>query len=307
MPDNINFRPRRFGHVNLWVSDVEKSIQFYEMVLGIELVRRERRLKIGFHSNGNTHHDIAVMEISRGMDRYDREGNVQVSKTRGTAVSLNHLGWEMTSEHELVEAYKRAKQFGNINFRTADHLVAHSVYVSDPDGNLHEFYADALEDWRTVFNLELEDEVTAEWNPLDVPPSVVHRYPVNAPTRLVRDAPLHPVRINRATLGTRNLNRMVEFLVNVGGFTLQGKGDGVAVFGGSAAGEDLHVIEVPKGEKIGLKAFSFVVDAEIEIFAATERLKKMDIDVTLLESPGGPSLIVTDPDGFRIEIFTLPN
>lgn len=305
MPNNIDFRPRRFGHVNLWVSDVERSIFFYEMVLGIELVRRERPLKIGFHSNGNTHHDIAVMEISRGVDRYDRDGNVQVPKTRGTTVSLNHFGWEMTSEFELVEAYKRARRFEDTNIRTADHLVAHSVYVPDPDGNVHEFYADALDDWRTEFNLELEDEVTAEWDPLDASPSDAHRYPVNPAIRFVRDAPLHPVRIMGATLGTRDLSRMIDFFLCVGGLTLQDRGDGVARFGGSAGGEDLQVVEVPKGKNTGLQAFSFVVPSDFNIPAASEMLNENGIGATLSESSEGLSLIVTDPDGFRIEIFTL--
>ena len=70
------FRPRRLGHVNLWVSDLERSIRFYEDVCGIELVRRERDILIAFHSNGNSHHDIGIIEISRGKDRYGRDGTL---------------------------------------------------------------------------------------------------------------------------------------------------------------------------------------------------------------------------------------
>ena len=154
MPDTMGYRPRRLGHANLWVSDIERSIRFYESVLGIELVRRERPLLMGFHSNGNSHHDVGMIEISRGKDRYGRDGMVQIPKTRGTAVGLNHLGWEMTSQRELVEAYKRTRPLFDVDLWTVDHIVAHSVYVPDPDGNMHEFYADALDDWRTVFNLD---------------------------------------------------------------------------------------------------------------------------------------------------------
>ena len=156
MPGSMEYRPRRFGHVNLWVSDLERSIQFYEGVLGIELVRRERPLKMGFHSNGNSHHDVGIIEISRGEDRYGRDGMVQIPKTRGMAVGLNHIAWEMASERELVEAYKRTRKLFDSDLWTVDHIVAHSFYVPDPDGNMHELYADALDDWRTVFNLEIE-------------------------------------------------------------------------------------------------------------------------------------------------------
>ena len=59
----IKFRPRRLGHVNLTVSDLERSMAFYTRVLGIEEVRREPDIKAGFLSNGNTHHDVALVEV----------------------------------------------------------------------------------------------------------------------------------------------------------------------------------------------------------------------------------------------------
>ena len=306
MPSTIDSRPRRFGHVNLWVSNLERSIDFYEGVLGIELVRRERPLKMGFHSNGNSHHDVGIIEISRGEDRYGRDGMVQIPKTRGTAVSLNHIAWEMTSEHEVVEAYKRIQPQVDSDLWTVDHIVAHSFYVPDPDGNMHELYADALDDWRTVFNLGVEDEVTASWDPLGAAPSEARRYPVNPPIRSVPDAPLHPIRISRATLGTNDLDRMVDFFVEIVGLTLQGREGDVARFGGSTNGEDLHIVEVPEGTYTGLKAFTFVVSADCDLSTAAKLLRKNSVDAALAECSDGPLLTVTDPDGFRIEFINLP-
>jgi len=299
--------PRRFGHANLWVSDIERSIKFYEGVLGIELVRRERPLKMGFHSNGNSHHDVGMIEISRGVDRYGRDGMVQIPKTRGTAVGLNHLAWEMTSERELVEAYKRIQPLFDVDLWTVDHIVAHSVYVPDPDGNLHEFYADALDDWRTVFNLAIEDEVTAAWDPLGTAPSDVHRYPVDPPIRSVPDAPLHPTRISRATLGTSDLDRMVYFFVDIIGLRLKHRDHRMARFGGSAGGEDLHVAKIPEGAKIGLQALTFVVPNDCDIAAAATTLNENGVYAALSACSAGPLLTVTDPDGFRIEFVNLQN
>src|SRR4051812_43238078 len=117
------FAPRRLGHVNLWVSDLEQSVRFYESVVGIELVRRERDILIAFHSNGNSHHDVGIIEISRGKDRYGRDGMLQIPKTRGTDVGLNHLGWEMENEKELVDAWKRAQGSGFRIERALDHGI----------------------------------------------------------------------------------------------------------------------------------------------------------------------------------------
>ncbi|MDC0032993.1 VOC family protein [Alphaproteobacteria bacterium] len=303
----IDFMPRRFGHANLWVSNIERSIQFYEGVLGLELVRRERLLKMGFHSNGNSHHDVGMIEISRGVDRYGRDGMVQIPKTRGMTVGLNHLAWEMASERELVEAYKRIQPLFDANLWTVDHIVAHSVYVPDPDGNLHEFYADALDDWRTVFNLAIEDEVTAAWDPLAKIPSDVHRYPVNPPIRSVPDAPLHPTRISRATLGTNDLERMVYFFVDIIGLRLKDRDQNMVRFGGSAGGEDLHVVKTPEGAKTGLQALTFVVPEEYDITAAATRLSENGIYAALSACSKRPLLTVTDPDGFRIEFVNPAN
>ena len=61
------FRARRLGHANLFVTDVERSLDFYNRVVGIEEVYRKAAPTDlqgpavgGFLSNGNTHHDIAV-------------------------------------------------------------------------------------------------------------------------------------------------------------------------------------------------------------------------------------------------------
>lgn len=307
MSNSIAFRPRRLGHANLWVSDIERSIQFYEATLGLELVRRERTLKMGFHSNGNTHHDIGMIEISRGQDRYGRDGTLQIPKTRGTSVGLNHLGWEMANERDVVEAYKRAKALGHADCRTADHIISHSVYVPDPDGNMHEFYADVLEDWRSVFNLELEDEVTAVWDPLNSPPSDAHNYPVDPPIRSVPYAPLHLLRITDATLATSDLNRLVDFFTDVAGLTLRDKSGGEARFGGSAGGHDLRIVKAENGGKTGLQAFAFAVTDDCDIAAAAKTLARKGIAGTVSKSEQGPVLTVTDPDGFRITFSNLPN
>ena len=69
------FHPERFAHANLFVADVDVSVDFYRDVCGITEVFREPGVKAGFLSNGATHHDIGLMQCSRcAADRQGRNG-----------------------------------------------------------------------------------------------------------------------------------------------------------------------------------------------------------------------------------------
>jgi len=207
----------------------------------------------------------------------------------------------------VVEAYRRAKALGHSDYRTADHIISHSVYVPDPDGNMHEFYADVLEDWRSVFNLELEDEVTAVWDPLSSTPSDARNYPVDPPIQTVPHAPLHLLRITDATLATGDLDRLVAFFTEVAGLTLQDKSKNEARFGGSAGGHDLRIVKAENGAKAGLMAFAFAVTDDCDIATAAKALAAKGIAATSSTSAQGPVLTLTDPDGFQITFSKLPN
>ena len=297
------FQPRQLGHVNLWVSDLERSIKFYESVCGIELVRRERDILIGFHSNGNTHHDVGIIEVSRGKDRYGRDGTLQIPKTRGLAVGLNHLGWEMENEKELVDAYTRALASGFPIQRCVDHLISHSVYVSDPDGNGHEFYADEISDWRRIYNLDIEDEVTGLWDPLAKPPKTDANYNVDPPIRRVEGAPVHPSRIIGTRFATARFDEMKKFFVSIAGLKVVRESSSPARevgLAGALGRVDLTLVEVPEGAPTGLQSFKFQLESDIDVAEAVNKLKSSNVDAHAGDGKSA-NLVIRDPDGFVIE------
>jgi catechol 2,3-dioxygenase len=200
----VAFRPRRLGHANLFVSDLDRSLGFYGSVCGLEFVRRERALDIAFLSNGSTHHDVGLVQVRTGT-RIGRDGYQQPSTGRGAQPGLNHLGFEMENEAALVDAYHRCTEAGVEVVATTDHLISRSVYLHDPDGHMLEFYSDSLPDWRTIFNPEREDLVSGAWTPGVEPPSTRHNYAVAPEIRRVADAPLHPRRMRHALLAVRDL------------------------------------------------------------------------------------------------------
>ncbi len=286
----VKFKPRRLGHVNLSVSDLERSMAFYTKVLGIEEVRRERDIKAGFLSNGNTHHDVALIEVG----------------ILATQTGLNHLGWELENEVQLVKAYQRAQQAGlKINF-TANHQISRGVYMSDPEGNGHEFYADAMKDWRTIMRPDRFDMITAEWTPGEPPPDSEPKYNPHPEIRWVEGAVFHPKRVAQATFAVRDMEKMTHFFTEVGGLEKVGRApdDSCVVLRGALPGQDLTLIQVGKGQPTGLHHFSFEMANESDLDQAEVEMRKAGIKPELrVDNEAKRSIFLRDPDDFLVEFY----
>ena len=298
----VSLSPRRLGHVNMFVANVEKSIAFYSDVAGIELVRREPGIRGGFHSNGNTHHDIGLIEVTQGAV-IGRDGYKQPSSWRGKRPGLNHLGWEMESESTLVSALHRAEKRGIEVTAYADHLITHSAYLRDPDDNWHEFYADIVEDWRDIFNLEREDLVSGDWNWDRKPPDEKTYYPKDQKTRRVTGAPFGTVRISHARLVARDYPAVLGFFRDIGGMELVDSGDGVAFLRNKSSDLDLILISDKYGLSPGLHSASFLIDDETDLTKAQKVLKDRDVSPMMLATDRKQGLIMSDPDGVQIEFY----
>lgn len=304
----IGFAPRRLTHVNLWVSDLEKAITFFESVCGIELVRREPTILAGFHSNGNTHHDLGVMEMSKGRDRVGRDGAIQIPKTRGVEPGLNHFGWEMEDEVQLVDVYKRLKQQNKVMPRLSDHIISRSVYVNDPDGQMHEFYADIIPQWRDVYNLDHEDLVTSVWDPEATKPTSEKYYPVNPEITHVEGAPLRTMKLTGASIATKRYDEMIEFYTVIGGFGVMQMMEGGqrrAKLSGRCGNADLILSEVGEGEKTGLRTFSFMLDPATDMDKAVAAVSaKVESKPAVVDDNERRSIVLDDLDRlFKVEFY----
>ena len=296
------FKPRRLGHANLFVGDLEKSVDFYSNVAGIQLVRREPGIEAAFHSNGNTHHDVGLIQCKNGA-RIGIGGYVQPSSFRGQYPGLNHFGWEMNSEAELVAAVRRAEAVGVKIVNYANHQISHSAYVPDPESNYHEFYADTVEDWRTIFNLEREELVSEQW---DWTRNVPGRPPIHPPAdeRSVPGAIFHPRRINHATLAVADLDRASQFFRFVGGMTVTSGGDGTAAVHSSASPLDLVLVSSKLGLEPGLVGISFVVIDDTALARSQQSAARGQLVLAATESDAKRSVVVRDPDGLLVEFYS---
>ncbi|MHB1217451.1 MAG: VOC family protein [Alphaproteobacteria bacterium] len=298
----VLFAPDRFAHANLYVSDMARSLAFYRDVCGLNEVYREPEINAGFLSNGSSHHDIAVMQVSNRA-AVGRDGKVQNMMARGRVPGLNHLAFHMKSETRMVEAYRRAREGGVAIERALDHGMSHSVYLLDPDLNGVEFYTDVVANWRGFYKSKDHALISARWDPLaasplpdaaEAPPPVFDH---------VASAPLHPREIRGAALAVADLARALAFYGDVAGLGVRAhdRAEDVALLSVPGAKEAcLALVATRGGEAAGLKALWFSLEP------TSPALTDGGPDGLVRETDRGSlaRLGLCDPDGMALLFFT---
>jgi catechol 2,3-dioxygenase len=301
----VRFSPRRVAHGNFFVSDLEASMRYYNEVLGLREAFREPGIGAGFLSNGSSHHDVGLIQVT-DKTLTGRDGQVQVAAERGRAPGLNHIGLEMETEAALVSAYERARTAGVAIHRTVDHQISHSVYLFDPDGNYLEFYADADQDWRAIYAANQGQLITGNWVPDLENASTSPKYVASPEFASVPDAPLTPRRAARVSLMVSDLSMMLAFYEEVVGMTLVAGGaeDGLAVLSGALGNWDVGLFQTDTGSERGLHHFGFELGTSDELEEAVKRLERQGVEPDIrISHPTKESVAVRDRDEILLEFF----
>jgi len=119
------------GHVHLRVADLERSIAFYNGVLGFEVMLRMGD-SAAFLSAGGYHHHI-------GLNTWESLGGQPPAP--GTT-GLYHLAILYPTRAELGDALRRLIAAGVPLDGASDHGVSEALYLRDPDNNGVELYWD---------------------------------------------------------------------------------------------------------------------------------------------------------------------
>ena len=301
---HINFSPASLTHVNIYVSDLERSKAFYADICGLTPVYNEPAINASFFSNGFTHHDIALMQCS-DKPLIGKDGKVQNSMVRGRQPGLNHLAFVVPNEAQLIEAYKKAAKSCTRSgvVKCLDHGISHSVYLSDPDNNLVEFYADAVQDWRRSYAEGNDGLITSQWDPLGVSEPCEFAPPQTQDN--VVGAPLQPRRVARATLLVSDLNDALDYYQRVGGLEVMLRDDTerFAILGGTQRRYDLALVEVRGDESTGLNCVGFDLVGPVELDRVAAGLTAKDVRVKTVSSRFKQSIAFKDDDGFQLEFY----
>ena len=115
----------RLNHAVLFVSDLERAVEFYSSAFGAEVVAREPRAHAAFLRlplSGN-HHDLGLFGIGAGAP----------PRQPGT-VGLYHLAWQVDTIEDLEQGRATLADLGAYTGESS-HGATKSIYGADPDGN----------------------------------------------------------------------------------------------------------------------------------------------------------------------------
>ena len=264
----------RLGAVELTVTDLDRSVSFYEDAIGLRTHRRE---------------DARAALGAGGEDLLVLVENPQ-ARPRGRHAGLYHFALLHPSRQELARAAARLARTQTPIQGASDHGISEAIYLPDPDGNGIELAADRpKEEWPDL------SVMSGGPDPLDLNAlldSVANEEPEESvdPDTIVGHLHLH----------VGDLQESTQFYVQVVGFEIMTYLPS-AVF--VAAGGYHHhvgfntwrgpgVPPAPEGA-VGLRHFTVVLRDDAELTALRERARAAGVPVE--DAAGGA--VLRDPSG----------
>lgn len=267
LPDNLHLGP-----VHITVSDLDRSISFYEDAIGLSLHRRE---------NGTAVMGAGDKDLLLLVEQPD-------ARPAGRHAGLYHYALLHPSREELARAAQRLLVTRTPISGASDHGISEAIYLPDPDGNGIELAADrGRERWG-----DLSDPTTIGPEPLDM----------HGLLELVEGKQPHPkadpgLVIGHVHLHVGDVERALRFYRDIVGFETMTHFPSAAFV--SAGGYHHHLAfntwrgeGVPPAPRdaVGLRRWTVVLDDDA-LAALRERADAAGIEYQ--ESDGG--LVLRDP------------
>ena len=121
-------KPTTFvGHVKIKVESLERSLKFYQDILGFDILERTNST-----ATLTTDGETSILSLQQPENVIPKQG-----RTTG----LYHFAILLPERSDLANIVVHFGEKG-IRFAASDHLVSEALYLDDPDGNGIEIYSD---------------------------------------------------------------------------------------------------------------------------------------------------------------------
>ena len=130
----MGYKPKKLGHVNIFVRNAERARDWYADLLGLHTYGFKAGFGAFMTSDMGNSHEIALMEA--GEEAFVASDNFTMAqRAKRGQVGLNHISWYMESLEDLAEIYHRVKERNIPIDEVNDHGHSVGIYIHDPDGN----------------------------------------------------------------------------------------------------------------------------------------------------------------------------
>jgi catechol 2,3-dioxygenase len=281
LPDTL-----RLGPVELAVSDLDRSVGFYERSLGLQLQRRDGDTA----AMGAGGEELVVLVEEAG------------ARPGGRQAGLYHFALLFPAREALAHAVLRLAETRTPIEGASDHGVSEAIYLRDPDDNGIELYADRPRD---------------AWPAARIPGERFEMYTIALDmtslldTTRARTAPPQAtpgLHMGHVHLHVADLDRALAFYRDVLGFEVMANlGSAAFVSAGSYhhhlgfnvwLGKDVG--PRPDGTA-GLRHWTIILQRPEEVEAVRERIRAAGLETE--QSDGG--FLVRDPSGTAVIVATI--
>ncbi|CAM3413976.1 VOC family protein [Brevibacillus invocatus] len=267
------------GHVRIKVQDLQRSLQYYQEVIGFQILERtDTSAKL------TTDGKSSVLSLEQPDNALPKEG-----KTTG----LYHFALLLPSRSDLANIVRHFAQLG-IRIGSSDHLVSEALYLSDPDGNGIEIYADRPASVWSWVNGEVQMAV----DPLNFEDLLAENHQASW-TGLPADTVMGHIHLH-----VSELKKTEEFYTKGLGFEVVNRFGTRALF--ISTGKYHHHIGLntwngvgappPPANSVGLESFTLILPSDEVRRQVVSDLKQIGAPVV----ENGDAWVTTDPSGNRI-------
>lgn len=276
-------KPTTFvSHVNIKVENLERSLQFYQEILGFDILDQTS--------------STAKLTTDGKTNILSLEQPENVIPKQGRTTGLYHFALLLPKKSDLANIVVHLTE-NNIRFGASDHLVSEALYLADPDGNEIEIYIDrdpSEWDWNG-------EEVAMTTDPLNFERLLKSIDPQNLWKGMPEDTIMGHIHLH-----VSELEKTEEFYVKGLGFDVVNRYGGQALF--ISSGKYHHHLGLntwngvgaPKAPEnsVGMESFTLILADEESIKTTIDNLQS--IGASVIEEDG--QHITYDPSGNRIKL-----